>query len=597
MSWLSILLSLTLAAPCLLADEAADLAAARAVFDRNITAIQERDREAYLSCYRPDARLVRAGADGFDLGFEPLAAGTPATGDDSWPDALIARDVSLSWIGEGLVYGTYRYTTWRGSEVASGLSERLFQRTNGEWFIVVTTAFEAGDGTLAPPIALVGGTVHDGTGEARIDDAVVLLRDGRIEAVGPAASVQVPDGVDVVDVAGKHLTPGLVDTHVHYSQTGWADGRPDARDMRDRYPYHEAMAALEAHPERFHRAFLHSGITAVFDVGGYPWTRRLGERTELAADAPHVVATGALFSTFDVTREALGAWLPDARQFVYLAPELRVEEAVRGHLAAGSDAIKIWYVIRTPGDVERHRPLVEQVFDAAASVGLPVVVHATQLETARVAVELGARLLVHSVEDRLVDEAFVQAAAAAGVFYCPTLTVRDGYTSLRHGELTDELQAQLDAVHPSIAARVRETTELTIDARMRSPAARAASAERDERAARTMAENLRRLHAAGVPIVMGTDAGNPLTLHGPSVFPELEAMGAAGLPPSDVLRAATFDAARAIGRGDDLGRIVPGAIADILVLGDDPTVAVTHWRSLEAVVRAGTYHLREHLRP
>jgi ABC-type branched-subunit amino acid transport system permease subunit len=85
---------------------------------------------------------------------------------------------------------------------------------------------------------------------------------------------------------------------VHYSQTGWADGRPDARDVRAEFPYEAAMAENAAHPERFHLAFLHSGVTAVFDVGGYPWTRTLGAATETSAYAPHVAAAGALLATY-----------------------------------------------------------------------------------------------------------------------------------------------------------------------------------------------------------------------------------------------------------------------------------------------------------
>jgi len=113
----------------------------------------------------------------------------------------------------------------------------------------------------------------------------------------------------------------------------------------------------------------------------------------------------------------------------------------------------------------------------------------------------------------------------------------------------------------------------------------------------TMAENIRRVHAAGIPVVLGTDAGNPLTLHGPSVFPEMEAMQRAGLLPQEVLTASTRDAAQAMGRGADLGLIAEGRIADILVLEKDPSVDVSHMRSITHVVRAGALHEREWILP
>ena len=131
---------------------------------------------------------------------------------------------------------------------------------------------------------------------------MVLTREGRIVAAGSRASTPVPGDVEVVDLSGRFIVPGLVDTHVHYSQTGWADGRPDALDVRDEYPYPQVAAELERQPQRLHRAFLAAGVTAVFDVGGFPWTRRLGPAAEDDPLAPHVVAAGPLLAT----------WVPDA---------------------------------------------------------------------------------------------------------------------------------------------------------------------------------------------------------------------------------------------------------------------------------------------
>lgn len=122
-----------------------DLAAARALFDRNITAIQDRDREAYLACYRPDDRLIRAGISGVSPGFEGLAEGTAATGSDDWPERLVADDIEVHWLAPGVVYGAYKYTVTFDGETTSGLSERVFLERDGEWSITVSTAFEGSE--------------------------------------------------------------------------------------------------------------------------------------------------------------------------------------------------------------------------------------------------------------------------------------------------------------------------------------------------------------------------------------------------------------------------------------------------------------------
>lgn len=563
-------------------EEAAQVAAARAVFEANVRAIQERDREGYLGTYLKTDKLVRSGPVGFELGWDGLAEGAPATGSDDWPASLVARDLQLTWLRDGLVYGTYRYrVSFDGTAWVQGLSERLFVQTADGWRIAVTSAFEGPQGTPASPLALVGATVHSGDGAPPIKDAVVITRGGVIESVGTRAEVDLPAGLEVVDVSGRHLIPGLIDTHVHYSQTGWVDGRPDALNVQEDYPYAEAMATNEAHPERFHRAFLASGVTAVFDVGGYPWTRRLPAETEASAEAPHVVAAGPLIATMDP-----GLNLVDRRQLILPTTEEEARKMVRSHAASGSGAIKFWFVARSPEEIEKNTPLLLATGDEAKKVGLPLVVHATELAAARVAIAAGAKLLVHSVENEFVDAAFVQSCVESGVSLCPTLTVFGGYSQVFLRELSEEVKSQLPLVHPTVRDRVLATLEVPFRGslkRMRaSLEARAGFREK------MMFANLVSLHEAGVPIVLGTDAGNPLTLHGPSVFPELEAMQAAGLTPSEVLVAATSNAAAALGRENDLGRVAPGFVADLVILERDPTVTAANLRSITHTMRAGT---------
>ena len=99
---------------------------------------------------------------------------------------------------------------------------------------------------------------------------------------------------------------------------------------------------------------------------------------------------------------------------------------------------------------------------------------------------------------------------------------------------------------------------------------------------------------AGIPIAMGTDAGNPLTLHGASVFHEMEAMAEAGMTPMEVLVASTRTAARAMGR-TDIGTLEPGKLADLVVLDADPLASVSNLRRVRLVARGGEIWTREEL--
>ncbi len=119
---------------------------------------------------------------------------------------------------------------------------------------------------------------------------------------------------------------------------------------------------------------------------------------------------------------------------------------------------------------------------------------------------------------------------------------------------------------------------------------------RGERILGVASRNLRRIHAAGIPIAMGTDAGNPLTLHGPAVYAEMEAMQAAGLSPMDVIVASTRGGAAAMGRLESLGTVEAGKEADLLVLARDPSGNVANFRRLIAVVRGGVLRPIEELK-
>jgi imidazolonepropionase-like amidohydrolase len=584
------LLAVLLAAavlPSRAAEPKDDLAAARAVFEKNLQAIRDKNRDAYLSCYLQSERLARVGPEGFELGY----AGLAASAGKGWPDHFTADDLHLTPVQPGVVYGTYRYRVRYGGREDSGLSERWFVKTPKGWRIAVTTAFSHLPGVPPPPRALVGATLIDGTGGAAVRDAVVLLRDGRIECAGSRAACPLPAGVDVTDVAGLWITPGIVDAHVHFSQTGWADGRPDSLDARDRHPYEKTIADLALHPERFGRTYLCSGVTAVFDVGGYAWTLGLPAWAEPDLEVPRVAAAGPLLSTTD-------HWLnlPAERQFMVLTDADAARAGVRYLAERGSTAVKVWYIVDKDHPVEKSAAAVHAAGEEARARHLPLIVHATGLAEAKEALRAGAKLLVHSVGDQPVDDEFLDLAKKNGTIYCPTLTVFSGYFRMYTGAAAHQAPAIDDpngCVDPLTRAKVAETAQVTSSVsseRLKTLETRVTDG------GRIAAANLKKVLDAGIPIAMGTDAGNPLTLHGPSVYAEMEAMQAAGLTPQQVLTASTRGGATAMGRVKDFGTVEKGKLADLLIVAADPTADIANLRKVRYVVRGGAMRSIEELK-
>jgi imidazolonepropionase-like amidohydrolase len=568
--------------------ESEDLAAARDLFRANLDAIGRKDRGAYLACYLNSPALARTGPEGIQRGFDSLAK---ETGSD-WPDLFEGLDLQLVPVRPGLVYGTYRYRVRYGADEQSGISERFFLRTDQGWRIAVTTAFPAPPGTPPPPRALTGAMLVDGTGGPPIPDSVVLIRGGKVDCAGTRSRCPVPAGVETLSLPGRWITPGLIDAHVHFSQTGWADGRPDAIDVRERYPYDAVVADLRNRPDRFFRSYLCSGVTAVFDVGGYPWTWDL-RKASSSTLAPHVAAAGPLLSTRDF-------WLnlPAERQFITLGTE---EDAVTGvgYLAsAATDAVKIWFLPAPGRSFEEMERVVLAAGKEAARRKLPLIVHATGLREAKVALRAGAHLLVHSVDDAPVDEEFLRLARESGAIYCPTLRVMDGYRRLRESAeraSPPEVDDPGGCVDSETLAHVAETA--SIPAGPPDPKRAAERKARMEAFEKYAPANLKRVRDAGIPVATGTDAGNPLTLHGVSIHTEMEAMQQAGLTPMEVIVASTRGGALAMGRLKDLGTIEVGKEADMLVLEADPVRDVRSFRRILKIIRSGVIRDPSELRP
>jgi imidazolonepropionase-like amidohydrolase len=451
-----------------------------------------------------------------------------------------------------------------------------------------------GPGRSADPIAIVGVTVlhPERDGEAVVaPDSTVLIVGERIRAVGPARTTAVPTEAQVIDGRGKFLVPGLIDAHVHFDQSGNLYARPDIADLTGWMPYAKEQARNRARLTATFRVWLASGVTGVVDVGGPMWTFEVRDAARRSDAAPHVAVAGPLVSM--IARPQLDTG--DAPIVKVDSPE-SARALVERTLQAKPDFIKVWFIHQAGDDLARQEAIVKAAGDAAHAAGVRLAVHATELDVAKAALRAGADYLVHSVEDEPVDEEFIALARARNVLYCPTLFVYEGYALA----LTNRWQpsdAERRLADPQIVATMRD---LDVIPKEQVPAWMQRARERNWQGWKPphAAANLRRMRDVGATIVMGSDAGNIGTLHGPTMFREMERMVQAGLTPLETLRAATTNGAKALGKTGDAGVIAPGARADLVLVDADPLQSIANLSRIARVIKGGrAYTVDELLAP
>jgi imidazolonepropionase-like amidohydrolase len=432
----------------------------------------------------------------------------------------------------------------------------------------------------AGTLALVGGTLVNTDGSPPLPNAVILIEKNRITRVGVTEEVKIPEDAEVIRTAGKWIIPGLIDAHIHFFQSGGLYTRPDVIDLRSVVKYEDEIAGIDRNLTDTFARYLRCGVTGVADVGGPFWNFAVRDRARATPAAPRVAVTGPLISTYQP--EALTT---DDPPIIKVNSPEEARALVQKQVARKPDYIKIWYIVRNGETPKDHLPVIEAVIEESHSNGLRVAVHATELETARAAVTAGADILVHSVFDRPVDDAFIRSLKERDVVYCPTLMVMGRYREV----LSQQIRlhpAEHAFGNPSITATLFDLRAIPLD---RVPARRRPLLENPPplEDPEIALKNLERVHDAGVTVAMGTDAGNIGTLHGPSVFREMELMQKAGLTPLEILRAATVGGARVMGLAEELGQIKEGMLADIVVLKRHPLRDLRNLERVELVISDG----------
>jgi imidazolonepropionase-like amidohydrolase len=405
------------------------------------------------------------------------------------------------------------------------------------------------------PLLLRNGRLVDGTGAAPRDDVDVLIRDGVITEVGKDLLVTEP--VREIDLQGRTLLPGLIDAHVHLT---FSPAVSYAHGVVGDVTKSDADRALEgAHNAR---ATLHAGFTTVRNVGGGLADRALRDairRGDVVGPrmlvANHAIGiTGGHCDDTNVMHPDIFPDRQDYRSGVADGPE-EVRKAVRWQVKHGADVIKICATggVMSQGDAvgasQMTREEIEAAVTEAGRAERRVAAHAHGTEGIREAI-LGG---VHSVEHgSILDRETVGLLSKHGTFLVPTVYVARAV----------EERADAGVLSPESAAK----------ARMIAP---------------KMRKSFKMAYDAGVKIALGSDAG--VFEHGDN-GKELTTMVALGMKEMDALVAATSRAAELLGV-DNVGRIAPGALGDVVVVDGDPLTDIELVEHPALVVKGGVVHV------
>jgi imidazolonepropionase-like amidohydrolase len=392
----------------------------------------------------------------------------------------------------------------------------------------------------SPTVALVGARVIDGTGAAPMANATILVTNGRIERIGPTASLKVPAGATRIDVAGKTIIPGLVNAHGHL---GHGDSKLPV--------YDQIIQQLQLYPK--------FGVTTVYALGddGVQSVRVSEENNNGPLTRARLFVSGARATA--VTAE-------EARKTIADRHALRVN-IIKTGIGEGNNG------------ADMQREAYSALIDEAHKRNLRVAAHLVTLAQAKGLVSAGLDVIAHSIRDQDVDAAFIAELKRRNIGYIPTLT-RD--LSVFQYESTPEYINDPFFLRgmPDYAPQIARVKDPALHAKIRANPGTAVSKRQLEQGMR----NLKLLSDGGVMIAMGTDSGTGVgRWQGYFEQVEMELMVKAGMTPMQALVASTGNAAKVMALDKEVGTLQPGKRADFVVLTADPLADIRNTRTIESV--------------
>ena len=408
-------------------------------------------------------------------------------------------------------------------------------------------------GSRAQKIAIVGGTLIDGTGSPAVTDSVVLIENGKFTAAGPKSQVKIPAGFQKVDARGKTILPGLWDMHAHFEQVEWgpiylAAGATTVRDVGNEFEFITAVRDAVANGRGLGPRLFLAGVvdgTGPLALG----VERVDtpEQARMWTDKYHDAGFQQMKIYSSVKLEELKDVTTEAH---------RLGMTVTGHVPEGLNA---YQAIDAGQDQINHIQYIADIMEP------PLPENASRLDRAKARAEID----MNSPESKKAIAFLVQHKTVVD----PTLALTEFFTA--------STAKTPVSIEPGIAKVAPELAAILGEAAPPSP-----HADLQEKGLQKEVEIVGALHKAGVPIVAGTDQ----TVPGYSLYREIELYVQAGFTPMEAIQAATIVPARVMGVDKELGTVEPGKRADLIILDANPLDSIHNIRTVKFVITSGTMY-------
>lgn len=480
-----------------------------------------------------------------------------------WEKGEKLRPTAKLWVLATLVPFLFlgAYQTWSQKDlVKAKIIAREYKR--GRSWLIQNARIFVGDGRI-------------------IESGSVLIRNGKIAKVYEGAA---PDAkslnAEPIEAAGKTILPGLIDMHVHLGASGGFYASPE-------------KSLDPKAPERELEAYLYSGITAVRSAGDSlePMLKLRAKFNRGEKLGAELFLCGPLFTAEGGHGTEYAKFMPEAMRPAFLAGFTRTpksqEEARKqvDELARqGVNAIKGVLEAGVPGYTFNRMDLgiLGAVVDEAREKNLPSSVHTGNAKDVADAVNLSPSSIEHGSLLDDVPEAVFTEMKAKNIVLDPTLSVAEGFIAFGHG---DGALLQRSLVQQAAPKDLLADTEAALKSDKLAPMREGIS--HYPLSVEIAGRNLVRAWHAGVMLVTGTDAGNFLVLHGPTVQHEIELWVAAGIPANVALQAATGNAAKLLRADNRIGTVSEGKEASLLVVDGNPLQDVHALSAISVVMFKG----------
>jgi imidazolonepropionase-like amidohydrolase len=383
-----------------------------------------------------------------------------------------------------------------------------------------------------------------------VEKATILIDGNRFSHIG--LEIAPPEGATVIDLEGLTVLPGLIDCHLHLG--GFVINEPSRAigqvSFFDAFPFF--WDYLRSFKRRRQLA-IENGVTTIRSAGdNYPHIVHLRDKIQAGrVTGPRIFASGPIFTA--PGGHPAGTIYKSNKYIIEHATRQvdnikdakgKVKELVEG----GVDCIKAVYSDINAMDITHKVPrlalnVLGAMADEAHRYNLRIMVHTGSPAETKDAVNAGADSIEHGIlpgtDSTEFQDDIVRMMVDRGTYYVPTIAIAWAYQKTYH-KLFSALK-----------------------------------------------KAIKQLHDAGVNIALGTDSGTPGVVIGKAVHKEMELMVEAGLTPIEAIKAATSNAAQNIGKGNELGTIEEGKLADITVITGNPLEEVSRTRDIVMVIKDG----------